>query len=234
MAFLRVDPRETEEYGVVVGDAVVIRELDGTEKTLWSIWDHPDQVPMEYNVVWESGFYPDEMDWSHANDIRYDSTRNSYTLSFRNLNSIMEIHAETGEILRLFGELGDYELDEDLFGAPHGGYWTSADTLLFFTTPQHTIKSKAVELRVDDKAKTAEVIWEYGEETGLFALVMGSALRHENGNTLINYGSGAFLEEVSAEGDVVWDLISLDGSLLGNFFGHTYFIKDLYSGADMP
>ena len=221
LAYLAIDVRETEEHGPVVGDVIMEVAPDGTEREVWNVWDHEDQFPLGPN---NGSFYPQGKDWSHGNALRYDEAQDTYTMSFRNLDTILEVERATGAHLRSFGKYGTVEVsgEEPLIGAPHGAYWTSPSTLLFLTSPPGTGMSRAVELQVGEE--TAEVLWSWGEGQGLMALIMGEAERLPGGNTLVNFGSKGALVEVTPEGEVVW---RVDLSA-GNWPGHVSVFGDWY------
>ncbi len=225
LAYLAIDVRETAEYGPVVGDVIIEIAPDGSEREVWNVWDHEDQFPLGPNNGWDRGFYPQGKDWSHGNALRYDEALDTYTISFRNLDTILEIDRATGTHLRSVGGLGNVMIvgGDTLIGAPHGAHWTSPSTLLFLTSPPGTGTSQAVELQVGEE--TAEVLWSWGEGQGLKALIMGEAERLPGGNTLVNFGSKGTLVEVTPEGEVAW---RVDLSA-GNWPGHVTVFGDWYN-----
>ncbi len=224
LAFLAINVRDTEEFGSVVGDSIIELSPDGTEREVWNVWNHMDHFPLETNNGWDLGFYPQGKDWSHGNSLRYDEALDTYTLSFRNLDTILEIERSTGAHLRSFGRYGTVQVPEDeaLIGAPHGAHWTSSNTLLFLTSPPGTGVSRAVELEVGEDS--AEILWSWGEGQGLKALIMGEAERLPGGNTLVNFGSKGTLVEVTPGGEVAWRA-ELEA---GNWPGHASVFADWY------
>jgi hypothetical protein len=224
VAYLVIDVRETEEFGPVVGDAIIELAPDGTEREVWNIWDHVERFPQQSPFGWNMGFYPQGKYWSHGNSLRYHSGLDSYTVSFRNLDTVLEIDRTTGEILRSLGAYGEIDVPSNIMGAPHGAYWTSPTTVLFLTSPRGTGESRAVELSVDAASGTFEVLWSWGEGQGLLAIFLGLAVRLEGGNTFVNFGSMGALVEVSPEGDVVWRADPNPGV----FPGHMSLFSDWY------
>ncbi len=53
-------------------------------------------------------------------------------------------------------------------------------------SPQH---SRAVEYKIDEVNKTADMVWEYRHTPDIYSMAMGSVQRLSNGNTLIGWGS---------------------------------------------
>ncbi len=225
LSWLAIDVRETSVWGSVVGD--VIREVspEGVDRAIWSTWDDweirgLDEFQME--------FYSQGADWTHGNFLSWDPVRQTYTLSCRNANIIVEFDRE-GQLLRGVGDYGDHALDDrdKLIQYPHSATWTENGTLLFTTTPLLGEETWAVELALDESTGTAERVWSWGEGEGLYAKVLGEAFRLANGNTVINFGSEGVVVEVTADGEVEWRM----ESPAGYFPGHLNFIRDLYDPA---
>ncbi len=88
MAYVAIDVRDYDmDDGLgemsVVGDAIWVIPPDGGEhELLWSTWD--DWRPPEKTEGWDSSFYPQGADWTHANSLHYDEKRDTYLLSLRN------------------------------------------------------------------------------------------------------------------------------------------------------
>ena len=225
LAYLAIDVRETEEFGAVVGDAIMLD--DGTGPVpLYSTWDDP-RILLEEHRQWEDEFYPQGIDWTHANYLSYSEERNSFTISFANAEAVVEVDATTGEHLRSIGQDGTHSVEEGLIGRPHAGYWTEDGTLMVFTTPLwgEGKNSIGIELAFDDEAKSTEVVWEYGYDLGYHTIIMGETNRLPNGNVLMNFGSSGIVEEVTPEGEPVWRVYTATGT----FPGHWSFVRSLYS-----
>jgi hypothetical protein len=222
LAYLAIDVRETEDFGAVVGDKILV--TDGTDVTeIYNTWDD-ERLPLLENDSWDSNFYPQGFDWTHANYLSYSEARNSFTISYAHVDAVFEVDADTGEHLRSIGQLGTHTVDTGLLGRPHAAEWTEDGTLMVFTTPLKTRESRGVEIAFDDENLSTEVIWSYGEGLNYHTIIMG-ALRHlPNGNTLMNFGSKGILEELSPDGEVVWRAYTATGQ----FPGHVTFVSNLY------
>jgi hypothetical protein len=223
VAYLALDVRDTEEWGPVVGDALWI--VDGTESVkIYSTWED-ENIILEPHASWDSGFFPQGHDWTHANYVAYNAERESFTLSFANAETVVEIDAESGEHLRSVGKYGTHELNTPkLIGRPHSAYWTEDGSLLFFSSPQGAKESIALELRLDDTQQSATVDWSYGQGLNWNTLILGEAIRQPNGNTLVNFGSKGIVEEVSDTGEPLWRIYTATGT----FTGHMVFLSDFY------
>ncbi len=224
MVYIAIDVRDTDEWGPVVGDSIVEIPPDGGDPVVvYTVWDDPDIV-LESHSEWGSTFYPQGKDWTHANYIYYSEDRDSYTISFRNINTVLEFDRTTGETIRSVGRYGTHDTQPGLVQYPHAGYWTAEGTLMFLTSPPGTNESWGVEVDFDDENMVADLIWSYGEGEGHKSLILGEALRLSNDNTLVNFGSTGRLIEVTPEGEEVWSLFTS----VGTFPGHTTVLEDFY------
>lgn len=232
IAFLAIDVRDFDvgadgDEEPVVGDAIVVAPADGGEPyTFWSVWDDSFDHDPAWHDRWDSGFYPQGGDWTHANSLHYYEASNTFLVSFRNLDMIAEIDADSGEVLREFGGATGYQLTEGSrsFNYQHDVSWTPADTLLMITTDDKVNETTAVEYAIDDDERTLEEIWSHGDGEGIHVLVQGTARELDNGNRLINFGSSGLVREVTPEGDVVWEM----SVRVGFAFGNTVPFSDLW------
>jgi len=222
LAYLAIDVRETEEYGPVVGDAVMVDDGSGPVP-IYSTWDD-EHIVLEPHDQWEVGFYPQGVDWTHANYLSFSEERNSFTISYANVEAVIEIDADTGEHLRSIGQLGTHSVEEGLLGRPHAAEWTDEGTLMLFSTPKPGRQSMGMELGFDDDEASTELLWSYGEGLNYYTLIMGAVRRLEGGNTLMNFGSKGIIEELDADEQVVWRAYTATGT----FPGHFEFVKNLY------
>lgn len=181
-----------------------IQEVDRNKRVLWK-WnalDHlkpSDGLPCGYNHRWS-----EKTDWLHTNSL--DIFPNGDLLvSLRNLNRIVRISRESGEIIWSWGE--------GILGHQHSVKFTDQGNILIFDNGFHRIKgrdcdgvcrSRAIEMNPE----TGEIVWQFSEAP-LFAQGFGDVDRLANGNTLITYGQNcpnAQLVEVDPDGEVVWTL----------------------------
>jgi len=141
---------------------------------------------------------------------------------------VVEIDRQTGELLRQFGRMDDswrFDPIDSAFDMQHYPNYTRDGTLLVSThMPREDGQQRAWEYELDDETQTLTVIWGYGEGVDHYARYAGEAQRLDNGHTLINYGTGADLREVTPDGDVVWEVQwAADYNI-----GHVTLIGDLY------
>jgi hypothetical protein len=189
---------------------------DGTSRQIWNCmeWAHG------YGLnVW--GCDPNETIWVPGTD--------TVLWSMWGSDTVVEIDRETGTLLHQFGRIADgwsFDPAKSRFEMQHYPYYTDAGTLL---TSTHTLsdppEQRAREFIVDEHDQTLVEIWTYGEGVGRYATYAGEAIRLPGGNTLINYGTGADLREVTHDKEVVWE-VEWDETYL---IGHVSLIEDLYA-----
>jgi hypothetical protein len=205
----------------VLGDRIVEYPSGGAPIDVWSVWDHLDfdpTHPVEQGTA-----------WSHSNALDYDPVDEAYAISVRNHDTIFEIDRGTGEVLRAVGgALNDYELepgDGEWFDKEHQFQFVSDDELLVFANGMDVVTgSRVLGYRLDDEAGTAENHWEYRAEFPLFCYTYGDVNRLESGNTLVTWSTAGQMEEVTPEGEIVWQL----KAALGGGFGYTTRVESLY------
>lgn len=147
----------------------------------------------------------------HGNAIEIDSD-NNLLVSFRNRDEITKINSRTGEIIwRLGGKNNQFTFVNDPlngFSHQHGiRRLANGNIILFDNGNLHAPPvSRAVEYKLDEHAKVAELVWEYRSMPSLFSHILGFAQRLPNGNTLICYGAAQRVIEVDRSGTKHWEL----------------------------
>ncbi len=145
-----------------------------------------------------------------ANTLAYDAARDTFLYSLFTVESVLEVDASTGDLLRVFGQLdGAWSFDppESAFWYQHGSVYTDEGTLLVSTHRAEDDEELVVrEYEVDEEARTLRQVWSFGEGEGVTGAQMGEAHRLRGGHTLHNYGTHAVLREVTDAGEVVWDV----------------------------
>ncbi len=206
--FLVDDRRAFGKFGgkTLVGDQVV--EWDPTTNAMvwnWHLFDHHEP---------ES----DRGDYSHSNTIEPDPRDDGLIISCRNMNQLLKVSRATGEILWRLGVGGDFRMDSaDYFYHQHSPELQPDGNILLFDNgtgrpAEHGGEfSRALELRLDEKAMTAEAAWSYRHAPDLFCPIWSDADRLPNGNTLVTFGTRTQGDttryvEVTAAGQVVWDV----------------------------
>ncbi len=231
MAYVAIDVRDGIDLGdgrgevSVVGDAIWLIPADGGEhRLIWNSFD--DWRDIERTGSWDSGFYPQGFDWTHANALHYSEERDSYLLSLRNFDTILEIASDGGFPLYEYGGTHGFGFAPDSrpFEYQHDPDWTADGTLLMISTPSDTRETVAIEYQVDAKNRLLVEVWSHGDGLGHFAQVQGSARDLANGSRMVNFGSLGLAQEVTQDNEVVWELSARAGAA----FGNTITFDDMY------
>jgi len=199
----------------VVGDRISILPADGGDPwTFFSTWDWRDP---QVHDRWNDGFYEDlGADWTHANAVRYDEQTDSYLLSLRNMDTVLEIDGSTAQVLREFGRSGyTFGSGSFEFSFQHDPNWTPERTLLMLSTDEEVKQTWAVEYLVDPDARVLREVWRHGDDESIYAQYQGGVRILSNGNRLVNFGSAGVLQEVTEDGDVVWEVRGGTGAAFG-------------------
>lgn len=196
----------------VVGNVIQRFSADKDLEFEWKSLDY-----FNLNDVYSQYFTnPNYLDHSHYNSIDIDTDGN-YLLSWRHLNEVTKVDANTGEIIwRLGGKSGDFTFEGDTmpFSAQHdarriaNGNLTIFDNGLYNSTPG----ARSIEYALDEENFVATAVWQFAEPGGLPSMFIGSTRRQSNGNTLIDWG-GTFplsesvtITEVDEAGNLVMEL----------------------------
>lgn len=221
LTWMALDKREythpdTGETDVWVGDALVEIAPDGTQTTVFSVWDW---LTPSFNRGMDHFSIYGGLDWTHGNHLRYDDATDRYTLSLGHAADVIDIDRATMAPVRIFGP--DGVTADPPFDYQHGAHWLPDGNLLMYMSEARA--SGAIEYTLVDGVPTE--VWRHGFEEESIAL--GQAERLANGNTMVNYGAGGSLEEVTPAGEVVWG-IEPDGP--SGFLGQFTMVVDLYTG----
>jgi len=209
-----------------VRGTVVEYHRDNTQSLLWNPFDHFEVIDTAPDVSLTA---PNINPW-HGNAIDIDADGN-LLLSFRNSDEITKVDARTGQIIwRLGGKKNQFTFVNDRlngFSHQHGiRRLPNGNLILFDNGNLHSPPaSRAVEYKLDEQAKIAELIWEYRHEPALYGFALGFAQRLANGNTLICFGTAQRIIEVDRLGTKQWELAILGSQV---FAYRAFRIESLY------
>ncbi len=152
----------------------------------------------------------DEFDFTHGNAIDFTSD-GSYLISFRHLSQLIKVDQSGSIVWRLGGVDSDFEFANDPlrgFSFQHGARELPNGNILLFDNGNghEPPQSRAAEYRLDPGARTATLVWQYNADPHVFGAFMGFTQRLQSGNTLVTYGAVSLIQEVTAAGEVVWEL----------------------------
>lgn len=211
LAWLALDVRdwadpETGETEAVVGDALWETAPDGTMREVSNTWDW---LEVEPNGGWIFSLYPQGLDWTHANSVRYDAETETYLVGFYQLDSVVELDAASGLPLRWFTARPDLPVPEgaevfvleDGFHHPHDANLSEAGTLMMVSSQPYL---RALELSLGEGVLEEE--WSWGEELEEVAPVLGQARRLEGGDTLYLNSPDGVLRQLGPDDEVRWSM----------------------------
>ena len=203
-----------------VGDTAVVGEAiwewapeAGTLEKRWSAFDH---------LSWEEDRADASRpgDWLHANSLAIGPQGN-VLISFNFLSQVLSLTPDFAEVeWRLGGVNATIPTEGDeVFHHQHTASELSVDgerRVLLFDNGLHARGySRALELRIDPEAATAEKVWEFVPPNGNHSFIVSLARRLENGNTFVHFGAGPGVilsrgpvetYEVRPDGEVQWHL----------------------------
>ncbi|MEL6347692.1 MAG: hypothetical protein AAFV53_31590 [Myxococcota bacterium] len=197
------------------------RDLDGTERVLWSC------------AAWMADFEPQPEEACMTNTVAFLPNRNTALWSMFATSTVLEISLDTGAVDSQWGRLpGSWDTvpASATFALQHYPNITADGTLLVAT---HVEDAPGIqrfrEFDVDRSVSALSEVWTYGEGVDRYAQYLGEAQRLANGSTLIGYGAGGALQEVSPTGTVLWEIEWPDRLL-----GHATPLTDLYPLLSSP
>lgn len=148
------------------------------------------------------------------------------------LDTVIEVDYASGEVVRRFGQVpGGWAFDPA---------WTEVDYQHYPNySPDGTVMASthsrlqpgvqyAHEYVVDTDSETMVATWSYGDEVLRYASYGGEALRLDNGNTFITYGTDGAIREVTQDKQTAWEL-EWPADPNTHLVGHFSFIHDLYA-----
>jgi hypothetical protein len=205
LAYIALDARETEEYGMVCGDTVIEIGVDGVHREIYSTWD---DLTLFESETFDSTFYPQGMDWTHGNSLIYDEDRDTYLFSMAGADLVLELGRD-GHVHRQIGGLGsvdsEYGVDPPagVFSYPHSPQWSREGELMMMSTIAG--QSKAVSYEVRDSEMRIHQSWTYGEDLHHHVLHLGEVAEVSEDQRMVNWGSVGHLQVIDGEDSVLWE-----------------------------
>ena len=188
--------------------------LDPQEQILRE-WSGLDHMPVDSDL---DNLLFSTVDYLHWNAMQFDE-HGGLLLSFRNRNQIVRLRPDDWSIhWKLGGEDGDFTLTDpgwNGFHVQHDVHDLGNGRILLFDNGifnNNGFLSRALELTLDTVNFTAQNSWQFAHPSGIYASAQGSAIRLENGNTLIGWGTagvpefGTRVTEVTPDGDISMEI----------------------------
>lgn len=198
-----------DERDGLLGDKLVELDADGTQTVLWSTFDSFDPA------VFPSD-YPTDPGWTHANALDWDASTDSYWLSVRNLDTIVQIDRATASVLTRIGSaqptVGFVDPD-DAFSGEHQFEWLPSGNLLVFDNGYQSGQTRAIEYHVVDGY--AVPTWTWTADHHLLNYAMGDVERQSDGSTRINLSTLPSILAVDPFGKELWRMNGPTDSAIG-------------------
>jgi hypothetical protein len=178
----------------------------------WSTWDHFD-ITDSYTDLKQG-----TIDVAHGNSIDVDFDGN-LLVSFRNTQEIDKIDRRTGDIIwRFGGKKNQFKFINDTLGFSwqHSARRLQNGNLILFDNgfrrePAVMSFSRSLEYKMDEKNKTATLVWQYRNTPDVYSIGLGYSQRLTNGNTFICWGAAVpAITEVTGTGKKVFELKFID------------------------
>lgn len=212
------------------GAALMERRPDGTAREIWSCSEWAKSRGINGN---DHACYSNTVNWNPVDD--------TVLLSMPYLNTVLEIDRQTGRLLSQWGDLQEsyrFEPSSWTLEFNHFPNITPDGTLLLSThLPGHEDKMavgehRFAEFEIDrDRGRLLEK-WVYGEGVSDWPRYKGEAERLDNGNTLVNCGTGGIIREVTPEKRTVWHVkwdADFPDDRFNKMVGHHILVNDLYA-----
>ncbi len=221
----------TSDESEHIEDTII--EVDRESGAIVNEWDYKEFLDIER--VARIGVHRKFGDWIHINSVLYDEVTNSIIASGRQ-QFVLSIDKDTKELNWILGEDYGYadddpskdyiltSIDDDLEypNGQHALSITDDGNLLLFdngnmradengnSTADDENYSRAVLYGIDETNMTVEQLWSYGKELGTtyFSSFISSVNQLENGNYLVNFGSGNENHGIEGEDAVQSTLIA--------------------------
>ena len=181
------DPNAPRAPAIVMGDRIVEFDRQGNVLWDWNAFDYLDPFRVHYHLLqpyWPTRGFKDHLDWSHGNGVDFDIKSDTVVISLKHMDSVFGIDRKTKKIKWILGEPTGWspELAKKVLRqvgllrypySPHHPSITPEGTLVYYDNgllqarpftgkpivPFSKSFSRAVEVKIDEKAMTATEVW---------------------------------------------------------------------------
>ncbi|MGB5674452.1 MAG: aryl-sulfate sulfotransferase [Gemmatimonadota bacterium] len=192
-------------------DWTVVQHVSATGSLLWE-WRSADHFDIT-DVGAETIDGASAINVTHGNAIAFDTDGN-LLVSFRELDEVTKIDAETGEVIWRFG--GGLRNQFNFVNDPKGsferqhGLRVVESGVIQLLDNGDAVPSRLVRYRIDEQTMTAELLFEFIDSPETYTPVGGGTDVLPDGGALVSFGRAGRVVEVSASGDRRWELTGID------------------------
>ena len=211
---------------LVLGDTVTANDTTWVGEEIWE-WD-PETDALDRR--WISSDFMSPLtdrgprtrvgDWLHANSLSI-GPRGNIVVSFFWTHEVVSISPDFASIeWRMGGSSSSFSgIDDAMEAGQHTAAEIETDRVLLFDNGRDRasgLYSRALEIGLDRSTGTASVVWEFRPTPDIYAPIISSARRLNNGNTVVQFGLAAGVGggtgpstafEVSPSEEVLWQVI---------------------------
>jgi len=192
-------------------DWTVVQHVSSTGQLVWE-WlsaDHFDITDVDPALIPGAA----AINVTHGNAIAIDTDGN-LLVSWRELDEITKIEAETGAVLWRFGggARNQFTFVNDSKGSferQHGLRVVEPGVIQLLDNSD-VAPSRLVRYRIDEQAMTAETLFEFVDAPDTYTPVGGGTDVLPGGGALVSFGRAGRVVEVSAAGERTWELTGID------------------------
>lgn len=192
-------------------DWTVVQHVSATGALLWE-WRSADHFDIT-DVGAETIAGASAINVTHGNAIAFDTDGN-LLVSFRELDEVTKIDAETGDVIWRFG--GGLRNQFTFVNDPKGSFERQHGVrvvepgVIQLLDNGDAVPSRLVRYRIDEQAMTAELLFEFIDSPDTYSPVGGGTDVLPDGGALVSFGRAGRVVEVSASGDRRWELTGID------------------------
>lgn len=192
-------------------DWTVVQHVNAAGELVWE-WNSADHFDIT-DVGPETIAGAAAINVTHGNAIAFDTDGN-LLVSWRELDEITKIAAETGEVLWRLG--GGLRNQFTFLNDPKGsferqhGLRVVGPGVIQLLDNSDTAPSRLVRYRIDEQAMTAQLLFEFVDAPDTYTPVGGSTDVLASGGALVSFGRAGRVVETSATGDRTWELTGID------------------------
>ncbi|ALJ03915.1 hypothetical protein APS56_01560 [Pseudalgibacter alginicilyticus] len=200
----------------------IIQDYDNTKNNYGVVADNPNKIDVNYNYQTRN-----DGDIMHINGLTLDEDNDLLYLTVNNYSEVWVLDHSTTTLEASGNTGGNYGLGGDLiyrFGNPetydnvgdstlnnvHYPNLLETGNMLVYANSVYTNQSEVVEYEltppyqlIAGQDNEPNVVWSF-TNSNLYSSGLSSAVRMDNGNTLIAEGRDGTLWEVTPEGDIEW------------------------------
>ena len=190
----------------------IVQEVDIATGGVLFQWRSLDHVPLAESISRKPAKRASRkapFDYFHVNSVDLDDD-GDLIVSARNAHTVYKISRSDGHIVwRLGGKKSDFEMGPGTtFGYQHDARRQDDGTITIFdnsSTPPVAKFSRALVLKLDEKAMTATLVHAFEHPTKVLTPHQGNAQRLPDGHVMVGFGGEPYATEYTDDGQVVFD-----------------------------